>query len=96
MNENSFRSGRSDAAAPGSSAATTESVSGTNSQAPAEAMDLHAALRAWCRTQSVPPVGASSGNTALVYLLWGATWIIGYGTLWGTQQGWLPLEPPPH
>ena len=33
------------------------------------------------------------GNTALVYLLWGLTWIIGYGSLWGAQQGWLPLEP---
>ena len=33
------------------------------------------------------------GNTALVYLIWGLTWIVGYGSLWGTQQGRLPLEP---
>lgn len=34
-----------------------------------------------------------SGNTALVYLLWGLTWVIGYGSLWGSQTGLLPLEP---
>ncbi|MEB7505760.1 hypothetical protein [Arthrobacter koreensis] len=34
-----------------------------------------------------------TGNTALVYLLWGLTWVIGYGSLWGSKTGWLPLEP---
>jgi len=92
MNENSFRSGRSDAAAPGSSAATTESVSGTNSQAPAEAMDLHAALSV-VQDAERSARRTLDGNTALVYLLWGLAWIIGYGSLWGAQQGWLPLEP---
>ena len=93
MNENSFRSGRSDAAAPGSSAATTESVSGTNSQAPAGDLDLRRALTV-VQDAERSARRSLSGNTALVYLLWGATWIIGYGTLWGTQHGWLPLEPP--
>ena len=93
MNENSFRSGRSDAAAPGSSAATTESVSGTNSQAPAGDLDLRRALTV-VQDAERSARRSLSGNTALVYLLWGATWIIGYGTLWGTQHGWLPFEPP--
>ena len=93
MSENSFRSGRSDAAAPGSSAATTESVSGTNRQAPAGDLDLRRALTV-VQDAERSARRSLSGNTALVYLLWGATWIIGYGTLWGTQHGWLPLEPP--
>lgn len=33
------------------------------------------------------------GNTALVYLVWGLTWLIGYGALDGSRRGWLPLEP---
>ncbi|MBD8044597.1 hypothetical protein H9638_12340 [Arthrobacter sp. Sa2BUA2] len=34
-----------------------------------------------------------TGNTALVYFLWGLTWVIGYGSLWGSKSGRLPLEP---
>ena len=56
-------------------------------------LDLHSALRVVQDAERSARRGLS-GNTALVYLLWGATWIIGYGTLWGTQQGWLPFEPP--
>lgn len=33
------------------------------------------------------------GNGALVYLLWALTWFLGFGTLHGSRNGWIPLEP---
>jgi len=55
-------------------------------------LDLHSALRV---VQDAERSARRSlgGNTTLVYLIWGITWIIGYGSLWGTQQGRLPLAP---
>ena len=32
-----------------------------------------------------------AGNTGLVYLLWGLTWVVGYGALLSSKEGWLPL-----
>ena len=34
-----------------------------------------------------------NGHAALVYLLWALTWIVGYGALQGSREGWLPIEP---
>lgn len=34
-----------------------------------------------------------AGNGALIYLVWGAAWIAGYGALEGSRKGWLSLEP---
>lgn len=55
-------------------------------------LDLHAALRV-VQDAERSARRTLGGNTALVYLIWGITWIIGYGSLWGTQQGRIPLEP---
>lgn len=33
------------------------------------------------------------GNGAWVYLLWALTWFLGFGTLHGSRNGWIPLEP---
>lgn len=33
------------------------------------------------------------GNGAWVYLLWALTWLSGFGTLHGSRNGWIPLEP---
>ncbi|MCC9197009.1 hypothetical protein QNO08_15315 [Arthrobacter sp. zg-Y820] len=59
---------------------------------PDEPLDLRAAL------QIVEDAERSvhrqlSGNAAMVYLLWGLTWVVGYGALEGSRRGWLPLEP---
>ena len=35
-----------------------------------------------------------NGHTAVVYLLWGLAWIVGYGALQGSRDGWLRIEPP--
>lgn len=64
----------------------------TAAESPAAALDLHSALRA-VQDAERSARRCLSGNTALVYLIWGITWIVGYGSLWGTQQGQLPLEP---
>lgn len=32
-----------------------------------------------------------NGNAALIYLLWALAWIVGYGALQGSRQGWIPL-----
>ncbi len=34
-----------------------------------------------------------NGNASLIYLLWGLSWLVGYGALEGSRRGWLPLEP---
>ena len=34
------------------------------------------------------------GNGAWVYLLWALTWLLGFGILHGSRNGWIPLEPP--
>lgn len=99
MSEKVFRNGRLEAGKQDpAGAAATSGTSGTSGNetdgppAPEETMDLHSALRV-VQDAERSARRTLSGNTALVYLLWGATWIIGYGTLWGTQQGWLSLEP---
>ncbi|WP_299167301.1 hypothetical protein [uncultured Arthrobacter sp.] len=33
------------------------------------------------------------GNGAWVYLLWALTWFLGFGTLHGSRNGWIPVEP---
>ncbi|MFZ3451896.1 hypothetical protein [Arthrobacter sp. 7Tela_A1] len=69
------------------------SLSGNTPPAPTdESLDLRAALAVVQDAERSARRGLT-GNTALVYLLWGVTWIVGYGALWGTQQDWLPLEP---
>ena len=59
---------------------------------PADPLDLRSALRV---VQAAEHSARRSldGNTALVYLIWGVTWIVGYGSLWAAQQELLPLEP---
>lgn len=32
------------------------------------------------------------GNEALMYLIWGLAWLMGFGTLHGSRFGWLPLD----
>ncbi|MBF4994163.1 hypothetical protein ITX31_08570 [Arthrobacter gandavensis] len=55
-------------------------------------LDLHSALRVVQDAERSARRNLG-GNTALVYLIWGITWIVGYGSLWGTQQGRLDLAP---
>lgn len=31
-------------------------------------------------------------HTALVYAMWGSAWLLGYGTIYGSAHGWLPLN----
>ncbi|MCC3281451.1 MULTISPECIES: hypothetical protein [Arthrobacter] len=64
----------------------------TSSTQAEKPLDLQAALAAVQDAEQSARRNLA-GNTALVYLLWGLTWTIGYGSLWGTQQGWLPWEP---
>lgn len=33
------------------------------------------------------------GNGAWVYLLWAVTWLFGFGTLHGSRNRWIPIEP---
>lgn len=69
------------------------SLQGKTSSGPQEQpLDLQAAL-AMVQDTEISARRTLGGNTALVYLLWGLTWTVGYGSLWATQQGWLPWEP---
>ncbi|MFF2675639.1 hypothetical protein ACFVRT_03485 [Arthrobacter koreensis] len=74
-------------------AAPKQSTAHPDSSAEELPLDLHSALRTVQEAERSARRNLG-GNTALVYLLWGTTWIIGYGSLWGTQQGLLELDPP--
>ena len=61
------------------------------SSEPEEApLDLHAALRLVTDAENRARQELH-GNDALIYLIWGIAWLIGYGTLHGSRFGWLPL-----
>ena len=74
----------------------TDASDVTESTDPGEgpSLDLHRALEVVQDAERSARRNLT-GNTALVYFLWGLTWVIGYGSLWGSQKGWLPLEREP-
>lgn len=54
-------------------------------------LDLHAALRLVGDAEAKAR-RELHGNDAMIYLIWGIAWLIGYGGLHGARFGWLPLE----
>ncbi|MHA7276880.1 hypothetical protein [Arthrobacter sp. HLT1-21] len=53
-------------------------------------LDLHNALRVVHSAQATAR-RELRGNEALLYLVWGLAWLLGFGTLHGARFGWLPL-----
>lgn len=83
----------SDSGTPADSTAPARSSAGRPAAGEApEALDLLAALAVVQDAERSARRGLT-GNTALVYLVWGLTWALGYGALQGSRHGWLPLTP---
>ncbi|CEA09123.1 hypothetical protein BN1051_02487 [Arthrobacter saudimassiliensis] len=80
-----------DSTAPAHSSAGRPATGEAAGEAP-EALDLLAALAVVQDAERSARRGLT-GNTALVYLVWGLTWLLGYGALQGSRHGWLPLAP---
>ncbi|WP_262106865.1 hypothetical protein [Arthrobacter sp. Marseille-P9274] len=55
-------------------------------------LDLHAALRL-VNDAETRARRELYGDDAMVYLIWGLAWLVGYGGLHGARFGWLPLAP---
>lgn len=54
-------------------------------------LDLHSALRV-VGDAEMKARKELRGNEALLYLVWGLAWLLGFGTLHGSRFEWLPLE----
>ncbi|WP_019482194.1 MULTISPECIES: hypothetical protein [unclassified Arthrobacter] len=57
-------------------------------------LDLHNALRV-VKSAEDTARRELRGNEALLYLVWGLSWLLGFGTLHGSRFGWLPLSHEP-
>ncbi|GLB68726.1 hypothetical protein [Arthrobacter mangrovi] len=53
-------------------------------------LDLHAAFRL-VNDAEAKARQELYGNEAVIYVIWGTAWLLGYGTLHGSRFGWLPV-----
>lgn len=54
-------------------------------------LDLHNALRLVASAEDTAR-RELRGNEALLYLIWGLAWLLGFGALHGARFGWLPFN----
>ncbi|MBG6179555.1 hypothetical protein [Arthrobacter sp. CAN_A1] len=60
----------------------------TNGEQP---LDLHSALRVVHQAETTAR-RELRGNEAVLYLVWGLAWLLGFGALHGARFGWLPID----